>query len=225
MKTTKNWTRRMVGLLLAFTLISTCLFAGTLAKYVTSASGSDTARVAKWGVAIDASAVDGLFKTTYAKDDSSYTLTADTVISSNSDKLVAPGTTGAMAGLSITGVPEVASRVSISVDTTASVLTGWFDASNAPYEPVLWTLKNGSGAVVGGASDVSFADLKTALNGVSVDLPPNTDLAASDLGYAVSWRWPFSTSSGNDIKDTFLGNKVPAPTITLKFDVTVTQID
>ena len=57
----KNYLMRIASILFIVTLISTCCVSGTFAKYVTSASASDTARVAKWGVSI--SGVSDGFKT------------------------------------------------------------------------------------------------------------------------------------------------------------------
>ena len=63
----KNTMMRVASALLVAVLLSTCAISGTFAKYVTTASGSDTARVAKWDVQISGIA-DGLFAKTYAKD-------------------------------------------------------------------------------------------------------------------------------------------------------------
>ena len=220
-KVKKNRVLRFAFIALMFTLVSGILMMGTLAKYVTTGSGSDTARVAKWGVAVDASSADGLFKTEYAKDDSSYTLTANSVVAAS--KVVAPGTSGTLTDVAITGTPEVACRIAFNVDATNSVLAGWVDSNGVAYEPIVWTLTGPSGVI---ATDGTFADLLAKLNAVSVDVAPGTDLSTVGMGsYVIGWSWPFSTSSANDVNDTFLGNLTTAPTITLAFDVTVTQID
>ena len=39
---------RMAAILFIITMISTCAFSSTFAKYVTTGSSSDSARVAKW---------------------------------------------------------------------------------------------------------------------------------------------------------------------------------
>ena len=46
----KNKLMRAASILLVATLISTCAISGTFAKYVTTGSATNTARVAKWGV-------------------------------------------------------------------------------------------------------------------------------------------------------------------------------
>ena len=61
----KNKMMRIASILMVAVLVSTCAVSGTFAKYVTSDSGKDTARVAKWGISILASG--DLFAETYKK--------------------------------------------------------------------------------------------------------------------------------------------------------------
>ena len=155
-KTKKNWTLRMAVLALAFTLVSTCLLGGTLAKYITTGSGSDSARVAKWGVEVNAGG--SLFATTYpilTTNPAVGTLSVVTNPTGDGMKLVAPGTgstqiAGTDLNFGITGTPEVACTITIS--TAGSTFTGWdydLDAlangganTGTPdyYEPVKWSI-------------------------------------------------------------------------------------
>ena len=48
----KSYTARLGALALALTLVTTCLLGGTMAKYVTTVSGSGSATVAKFDVGI-----------------------------------------------------------------------------------------------------------------------------------------------------------------------------
>lgn len=222
----KNWILRSVGIVLMFTLISTCLLSSTLAKYITSASGTDTARVAKFGVTVASNP--GLFKTTYEKVAGESYVGMNTVISS--DKVVAPGTSGSAAGFSLSGTPEVAVRVKVNIDSAASIYgQGWVDEDGAKYDPIKWTLKK-DGTAVSGVNQVSFDTLTTALDNISADYAPgNLATAAINDTYTIEWEWPFNVNAANDTKDTFLGDKAAAGasdlTIALKFNVTVTQID
>ena len=50
----KNVLMRSAGLLLALVLVTSCFVGSTFAKYTVSESGFDTARVAKFGVNIEA---------------------------------------------------------------------------------------------------------------------------------------------------------------------------
>ena len=48
----KNKFMRLASVMLMLCLITTCAISGTFAKYTTSATATDTARVAKWGVKV-----------------------------------------------------------------------------------------------------------------------------------------------------------------------------
>ena len=86
----KNKMMRIASVLLVAVILTTCAISGTFAKYVTSGNGSDNARVAKFGVTLTGTA--DTFKETYAKDDNTFTLEANTVVST--EDVVAPGTSG-----------------------------------------------------------------------------------------------------------------------------------
>ena len=97
-----NKAMRLGSAMLVLALITTCAIATTFAKYTTSATGNDTARVAYWGWTntsgyLSSSADLNLFATSYAKDDTTAT-SANTVLSSNSQNVVAPGTEGKVVG-------------------------------------------------------------------------------------------------------------------------------
>ena len=118
----KNKMMRIASVLLVAVLLSTCAISGTFAKYVTTDSGSDTARVAKWGVTVVAGG--NLFGKNYeAKTNeggnqisASVANSADT---SESDKIVAPGTKSDKGmTISVKGTPEV--KNAITVTTTSN---------------------------------------------------------------------------------------------------------
>lgn len=124
----KNWFLRIAGLMLALAMITSCFVGSTFAKYVTSASGEDNARVAKWGVLIG---IEGAaFGTQYAAEDEGYidaggtlSVKADETVDYDQDgeldQVVAPGTSSELLGqhmvATITGTPEVAARYIIEV--------------------------------------------------------------------------------------------------------------
>lgn len=117
----RNKAMRAAGVLLIATLLSTSAVSGTYAKYVSKGSASDTARTAKWGVVISGSG--NLFSKNYLKADNntptlSISASEISVESSNADMLVAPGTKSAGSGLalSITGTPEVDTRVKTTIE-------------------------------------------------------------------------------------------------------------
>lgn len=61
----KNVMMRTASALLVLVLLTTCIISGTFAKYTTSASGGDSARVAYWGFDKAASINIDLFDDTY----------------------------------------------------------------------------------------------------------------------------------------------------------------
>lgn len=226
----KNVMMRIASVLLIAVLISTSAISGTYAKYVTEATGTDSARVAKWGVTVTANG--DTFAKEYDTDDTVFT-EAKSVIST--DKVVAPGTKGDMISMELAGVPEVAVRVSYT--GTFDISDNWLDGNGKFYCPLVITIKKGAadttGTVFDGRAYTNAADFELSVNNAigaySKDYPAGTKL--SGLGadaLDISWEWPFSTSPENDIKDTDLGNQASIgnyATVTIAVTTTVTQID
>ena len=238
MTSKKNWTLRAAVLMLALVLITSCFVGGTFAKYVTSGSGTDSARVAKFGVTVTANG--DVFAKEYDTNDQTVVGTiAKSVIST--DKVVAPGTTsnGDFVAATITGTPEVAVRVSYKLDAATLQLENWKDADDEFYCPLVFRVKNNNGnTVISGMEFQTAEAMKAALvNAVAAytkDYAPGTDLsgkAAETL--TISWEWPFETGAdgdkpANNVKDTFLGDEAAAgraATVSLTLATTVTQID
>lgn len=124
----KNRTMRAAALLLALTLMTSCFVGGTFAKYTTSDSATDTARVAKWGVEVLASG--NLFGTNYnpnSADDSIKDRIC--VATSNSvsaeTNVVAPGTKNDEGlTVSISGTPEVSYKTTVSNASATDIFLG-----------------------------------------------------------------------------------------------------
>ena len=238
MTSKKNWTLRAAVLMLALVLITSCFVGGTFAKYVTSGSGTDSARVAKFGVTVTANGT--MFAKEYATDDQTVVGTiAKSVIST--DKVVAPGTesNGDFVAATVTGTPEVAVRVSYKLDTATLQLENWKDGDGKFYCPLVFKVKTPDGnTVISGMEFQTAEAMKAALvNAVAAytkDYAPGTDLSgkAADT-LAISWEWPFETGTdadkpANNIRDTFLGDEAAAgraATVSLTLATTVTQID
>ena len=97
----KNRMMRLASVLLVLVLLSTSVISGTFAKYVTTATANDTARVAKWGITMDTDNT-GTFVATYSSNGQ------ETVHGKNSENdadVVAPGTSGT-ATYVVSGTPE-----------------------------------------------------------------------------------------------------------------------
>ena len=112
----KNKFMRLASILLVACLMSTCCISGTFAKYVTSDKASDTARVAKWGVELQA--IGNLYGDSYNDKivlDSDSTVAVQSV--DKSADVVAPGTEADAGGFtfSLKGKPEVAGKVTTTM--------------------------------------------------------------------------------------------------------------
>ena len=136
----RNYAMRAAGCLLVATLLSTCAVSGTFAKYVTSDSAQDTARVAKFGV--NAVVAGDLFGTSYtaAAGNSIQTWTSatagtvtadaanaasaensDAANAASAENVVAPGTKNATGmTIAVSGKPEVSTQLTLNKMKNAS---------------------------------------------------------------------------------------------------------
>lgn len=216
---------RAGALTMVLALGTTCFMSGTLAKYVTSGQGSDSARVAKFGVTITANGE--TFAQTYATHNEDVVGTiANSVVTSDNTDLVAPGTNGNMTSMTLTGTPEVA--VEVAYEATFDLSENWVDQNGNYYCPLEITVgeKTIKGLDYKNITDFE-AKVKEAIDGYKANYPANTNLSGVAVP-AVSWAWPFSTSADNDVRDTFLGDQAAASnaaTVQLTVKTTVTQID
>ena len=232
----KNVMMRLACFLLVAVLISTSAISGTYAKYVSAGSGTDTARVAKWGVQIQG--FDGMFSHNYVTHDPDYTaLYADSVISSTAEKVVAPGTNGKLAEINVTGIPEVAVEVTYAASNI--VFANWIDNEGKFYCPITITICGTPLCGLDYNSPTAFADAITGMvAGYSKSYAAHTDLSHESVQKEymdITWEWAFENKVGTentqtDIKDTFLGDWIlrgedHKPVISMKITCTITQID
>ena len=225
----KNVMMRLAAILLVCVLASTCGISGTYAKYVTTASGNDTARVAKFGVQLFI--LGGSFADQYKTDDATYSSTIEySVDSDNGDNVVAPGTKddGSFT-FEIKGTPEVAVKVDcILADTFKDVylkagtyidytkVLGYTAGGEAiygqftlteDYYPIVYTLTKDGTKVKSGNLATIKAYLDEYTNGAAFG--PNVTL---DTEFVLSWEWVFEHGANEteialyDAADTWLGN-------------------
>lgn len=217
----RNKIMRVASALLVAVLMSTCAISGTFAKYTTGATGSDSARVAMWGVEITANG--DTFSTSYDN-----TVVSSGSVSNISD-LVAPGTSGDMVEMTLSGAPEV--DVEVTYESTVS-LDGW-TVNDAYYCPITVTVNETEISGLDYTSAELFAAaIKSAIDGYSATYDANTDLSTKDDdSLSVSWEWAFegaANSTQTDAKDTALGDAaaIGSPsTISISITTTVTQVD
>lgn len=224
----KNKMMRLASAMMVLTLMSTSVISGTFAKYVTTASGSDSARVAKFGVKI--TAANDMFNDSYKDAKTTYTASEEgdaiTVqASTEGTNVVAPGTKGSLVGFAVTGTPEVDVEVTYVPTLT---LSGW-EVDGAVYCPIEIKVNDETFKVgVGAISDI--AALKTAVEDAiknkTAVYDTNTNLEAVNDDVKVSWEWAYT--GNEDAKDTKLGDAAAegsAATIELAITTTITQVN
>ncbi len=249
----KNVMMRVASALLVAVLLTTCAISGTFAKYTTSATGSDSARVAKWGFeSVGTVAINDLFNYT----DSGVKNTDGTV-----DGLIAPGTTNTRsfaftydtASNSVTK-PEVKYTFTVSTadsncvdtiknntnikwyldDAVAPAYKGTGTDDNPEFKAGTWgALLKAIEALSGdptGTKTYNPGQLPEAFYG-------NTPDGAKT--HAVKWEWTFDGGSetydpdndpgtpalSQDEYDTLMGNADTLASVTLKITVTATQVN
>lgn len=224
-KKKKNKALRAASALFIAAMLTTSVVSGTYAKYVTQNKGKDHARVAAFGVVVNA---DGkLFSETYngkpfGSDNNTITVQSKGNMQGNSDgndKVVAPGTTGEDFKFSITGTPEVAVRVNVNVECTDEIFlregeyddvtgdfandTGKFKL-DADYRPIVWTLKKNGSPVEYNSKNLEGVKL-SEINDYFTDsdivknnfeFAPNVDLSGALADYALTWEWQFGQETG-----------------------------
>ena len=234
----KNKMMRIASVLLVAVLLSTCAISGTFAKYVTTGTASDVARVAKWGVTISGK-VGGdneMFTDSYVGVDSS-TITVQASPAGNA--IVAPGTQGTLTAFDIAGQPEVAVVVTYVANLELEgwdVMWDWDNSSETDktsgfYCPIVFTVKaNGTTTTIQMDETKTTAELlekavEDAIVNATATYNTNENLSNVEDDLEVSWKWNYE---GEDGKDTLLGDAAAnghAATIDLKVDVTITQVD
>ena len=215
----KNIMMRAASGLAVATLLTTSLIGGTFAKYTTTAEGTDTARVAKWGVNIEANGE--TFATSYTKDDQATTIT-NTVVST--DEVVAPGTKGNMTSMTLTGTPEVAVKVTYSGEFA---LNDNWKVDGTYYCPLEIKVNDD---VLKGTDYTSATDFVNAvnekINSYSKEYAVGTDLSGKENeSLKVSWSWAYEGANEKDTKLADAASEGTDADVTLKVATTVTQID
>ncbi|MBE6566698.1 MAG: hypothetical protein E7659_06300 [Ruminococcaceae bacterium] len=194
----KNVMMRVASALLVAVLMTTCAISGTFAKYTTSATATDSARVAKWDVKINGSTANNSNTFTFNLFETINDTTggAEGDINPADGTIIAPGTQGSFE-IVLKNDSEVTAEYVIDYTVT-----------NTANIPVVFSL-NGT-------------DWKNSIDELDVTTPVNLAIGATAPTITVHWMWAFE--GGNDNHDTYLGLDGSA---TLKVDakVTVTQVN
>lgn len=185
----KNSNKKLAVAALVLLVVLTLAFGGyTLAKYITSASGSGTAQVAKWGYTVDVDATK-LFGTKYTFDTFSSKVTDGdaslTVSASSTNNVVAPGTSGTMT-IKVSGSSEVKAKLTIAVTGIKEIALVLQKGENeVTYNPIKWTLNDGTANLV---TNGTLQAVNDKLQAVILE-PNSTD---GNKTYTLSWAWAFT---------------------------------
>lgn len=201
----KNKTMKMISITLLIVMIALILVSGTYAKYTSSATGSDSARVAKWAFNVGGTDIASntfkfdLFKTIKDSDGNE----ENDVVSANGDKVIAPGTSGSF-DISLENKSEVSAKYGVK-----------FTVSNAKNIPIQFSTDGNTWT--DSLTNIAADDTKTKL-------APNGTKTIT-----VQWKWAYEdtnedTKETTDAKDLALGTAGTA-TITVSAEVTATQAD
>ena len=218
---------KLMAVLVVLCLITSTFVGSTLAKYVTSGTGEDIARVAKFGVTVTANG--GLFAKGYKLADTISTETEGeaSVWSSNTDNLLAPGTSGELAQMTLAGQPEV--DVKVTYDAEVTINDKWV-VNTENYFPIEVSV---NGTPVAYAIDDDAADIEAAIE-AAIEAYSKTYDANKDLSTVgadsldITWAWDYE--GNDDEKDTALGDAAAADLanagkLTVNVKTIVTQVD
>lgn len=201
----KNMMMRLASVLLIAVLMSTCAISGTFAKYVTSAEGSDSARVAKWGITMSNNGAN-TFIDNY-----------DTGLIAN-EVIVAPGTAHSTT-YEVDGTPETDYNITFDYSVTEEV---FLKAGNyaygdpyisdmdftlgSDYYPVKYTVavSANAGTITNNAAHANYDTLDAALAAIKNMSVFYEAGVTCDLVITLSWAWAFEGQ--NDQADTVLGD-------------------
>ena len=208
----------MLGVITVLVAVLSLTFvSSTFARYTTSDSATDQARVAKWGVYVTASGDDAFA----LKYNDAAAADGTQVMSVNAENVVAPGTNGELGSIQIQGKPEV--KVSITVDLKLE-LSGW-EVDGSFYCPIVFS--DGT-TTVEGTDHTSAASLIAAVEALAdhatAQVAANTDLAGT-YDCTITWSWAIDT---DNVKDSKLGNSAAGgtnSTIKATWSATVEQVD
>ena len=234
----KNKVLRISLVILLLAVLTMSIISGTLAKYVETVSGTDTARVAKF--AYKAKVGETEFAATPVSINLFNTVN-DTELYGNSAnlngeaKLVAPGTYGSF-DVVVDNTSEVKVNVSFSITETNSGIpivyyidngtTKTYYSGQVAKNTVL-TVGSDVATATGAATVTVTGDLTDMASSVATTLnaTDGTEAGKTTATYTIGWFWAFGDgTTAVDTADTTLG-KAATASVTANIGVTFTQVD
>ena len=196
---------RIFSALLVLALLSTCVIGGTFAKYTSSATGSDTARVAKWSIKLNTAQIAtgsteavtiSLFDTIY---DSNGTDEETDVAKIADHKIIAPGTSGKFE-INILNDSEVNAKYDMTFTTSTAAIPVQFSTDGSDWKTTI--------------SDCNLTN-------------QDLDMSTTPVTTTVYWKWEYEVGAAHDVVDTTLGiaAREAAQELTVNVAITATQVD
>lgn len=200
----KNNMMRIASVLLVAVLLTTCIIAGTYAKYTSGATASDSARVAYWGWGFDADVSIDLFDADYADVVSSNTATPVNVVAPGTSKtatfnfVYTPKTAGTNdLSTAVINAPEVDYTFDVDFEVNPDTDYELLDAN----KNFTWTLKVGDGSVQTFQTVAELQAAVRALDGAAGadakrwdagTLPTNFYANGAAVNIVIGWNWEFT---------------------------------
>lgn len=217
--------KKMIALVvLVFAVaITSYSVSGTYAKYTSTKTGTDKARVAIWG--IDVTNDVSLFKSSLVEGTDGINAT-----SKYSDNIIAPGSKGSYTFKiegNGTNAPEV--DYTLKIEATGNIT----DASLK--KKMKFQLDNKGGSEEDASHYYNIDELLEKINALDTGSKHAAGSTVSTSEHTISWLWDFETTSkeSDDVTDTTLGNShkdisgaesVSQPDVTLTVTITAEQI-
>lgn len=215
----QNKMMRLASGLLVAVLLTSSIVSGTFAKYTTSASSIDAARVARWGFDATTINITDLFATSYNN------------VTSVGGDVIAPGTEGSSTIWFTTesgAAPEVAYKFEVVAESEADN----DDTNTIIGNPnIKWAFYKDGQATT--ATWGTFGQMLTKINEMSEAEVEENNLPELSGKYVVAWKWIFDETAtnveadtqNNDVNDTLMGNADTLEAIDLTITITATQLD
>ncbi len=214
----KNKMMRIASVLLVAVLLSTCAISGTFAKYTTTVTGEDSARIAKWEIKVDTFATATSDEQTFEFDvfNTIYDTTGSTAETDVATNLIAPGTWGYF-DLVITNLSEVTAEYTLTLNETIT------NGPTGIASPILYSVNTVDATTDAAVLPAATAMTKAASNAITITTGSTGTLAMTN-GTAIVriyWQWEFDAATNND---TALGLDGDTQ-ITVSANVVVNQVD
>lgn len=195
----------LLGIITVFVAIfSLTLVSGTWAKYTSTVSGADNAKVAKWEWKVsDLEVKQGMTSTNFKFD--LFNTIKDTAGADETDvkeNLIAPGTSGEFS-FNIANLSEVNAKYYITFEVTQD--------GTAPKVPLKFKLNDA-------------ADWSDTLTGIAEGDAVSIAMETGTGSVKVQWQWAFEGGEGGyDATDTTIG--FAAPNVTVNATLVMVQVD